>query len=192
MNFRDHEAARLPLSVSADPHHSRENICSKSADGSPQTVQAKLDPPLGAIPVPLEDGGNLTEKRTSDHTPAEAENRNPAFHIKLKIKAGDLFKGCSFVWVTVLHKAQAKISPSFFLFLQACQHGGGSPVPDLGYTLASCCEGSFCLCFYRREAARVLSSDLGVGVAARWCAGNRPECWHFLLGSPAAGQLTHL
>lgn len=108
--------ARLRLSVSADPHHSRENICSKSADGSPQTVQAKLDPPLGAIPVPLEDGEKVTEKRTSDHTPAEAENRNPAFHIKLKIKAGDLFKGCSFVWVTVLHKAQAKISPSFFCF----------------------------------------------------------------------------
>lgn len=100
----------------------------------------------------------------------EAEHRNPAFHIKLKIKAWELFKGCSFVCVTVLRKAQTKISffSSFFLQAQlaACQHGGCRPVPDWEYTLAFCCQSSLCFCFYLRETTRFISSVLGAGVVA--------------------------
>lgn len=102
-------------------------------------------------------------------TAAEAEHRSPAFHIKLKIKAWDLFKGCSFVCVTALHKAQTKISAFFFFWpaqLAACQHEGWRPVPDQEYTLVFCYESSLCYCFYLRETTRFISTLLSAGVMA--------------------------
>lgn len=128
-------------------------------------------------------------------TAAEAENRNPAFHIKLEINAWTLLKGCSFVCVTVLHEAQTKIS-SFFLWAQlaACQHGGCRPAPDQEYTLVFCYEHSFC--FYPRGTTRFISSVFGAGVVtnAQNMVAHRKLTW--MLAFPllwlATCQFTHL
>lgn len=117
---------------------------------------------------------------------AEAEHRNPAFHIKLKIKAWELFKGCSFVCVTVLRKAQTKISffSSFFFFCKLNLQPANMEVVDQSQTgntpLLSAVKALYVSVFIWGKLPGLSAMFWGLVWwqmhETQWSTGNWPEC----------------